>query len=116
MNELNAHWSEVTRHLQAGRDALPEGVPADGVRARLMEEFDQFLAENELGLAWDAMAELIDGREDTALVWFNLVEAASLMNLAERKERAIRAMIAAWPGKDSPRRLGYLNERARSAG
>ena len=101
MRDLTVRWMLISAEL---RDAA-RALPTNGVS---LAEFEEFLSQNELELAWDSLAEAAGRRAETTLVWFHLAEAAALMELPDHKERAVRRMIETWPAKDSPYRLGYV--------
>ena len=56
--ELMRSWARSEALLRQARAALPEGVERD-FRTNL-ERFEEFLAHNELGLALDALEEVVD--------------------------------------------------------
>lgn len=116
MTELMARWTLIAFQLREAALALPAqqmtAVESNGVDpAGSLVEFEEFLSHNELELAWESLAELAEGRRDTVLVWFHLAEAATLMELPNHKERAVRRMVETWPARDSPYRLGYVRAK-----
>lgn len=91
---LEVTWNEVTRLLRGARRLLPAEVggasgeaPSEALR-RLLDEFNEFLDHNELELAWEALADAGQLQGAPGAFWKQLAEAASLMNLPEKRSAA----------------------------
>jgi hypothetical protein len=92
-----AAWNEVTRLLREARQYLaPErsvanssGVPV-GQLTGTLEEFDEFVEQNELELAWDALATVARRRTAPLSFWRNLARAAALMQLPDKEKEALQ--------------------------
>jgi hypothetical protein len=87
---------QLTRELlNEARDylcPLPKGashvsVPA-GLLTGSLDGFEEFLAHNELELAWDALAEVAERAGASSVCWRKLAEAASLMELPDKEATA----------------------------
>lgn len=98
---LTERWTLTAR-------ALSEAERAAGLPSARLVEFREYLDNNELELAWDALASLVESNDRSALAWFHLAHAARLMDLRDHVERAVRAMVDAWPAWDADYRLGYV--------
>jgi hypothetical protein len=94
MSHHVAAWTEVERLLRSARTCLalnPKAkLPTDGLLRGTLEEFEEFLAHNELELAWDALAEVAEEYSAPPDCWRELAQAAALMQLPTKQETAER--------------------------
>jgi hypothetical protein len=72
-----AQWKRIAEHLEEARASLTN--PDD----RRLEFYDDFLGNNELGLAFDALVDVADVQGAPSPVWEALAAAADLMLRAE---------------------------------
>lgn len=95
---MNAHaetWNTVSQLLREARRCLPSG-PGDpdpvpvGRLVGTLQEFEELLGHNELELAWDALAEVADDVGAPEVCWRKMAEAARLMRLQTKADRAAR--------------------------
>jgi hypothetical protein len=92
MSSQAARWAEVEILLRDAHSLLPSkgsgaAVPV-GLLTGTRDEFDEFLAHNELELAWDALAEVASQESALPDCWNKLAEAAALMQLPEKEALA----------------------------
>ena len=64
--DFSTHWAEVTKLLRAARAHLPlvcdssqQSTVSDGPLVGSLNEFEEFLEQNELELAWDDLASVV---------------------------------------------------------
>jgi|GEM_PF-739257 len=95
MNENVPIWNEITQLLTQARRCLPADsgqrdseAPSVGVLTGTLPEFDEFLAHNELELAWDALAGAAERLGAPAACWRNLAQAAKTMQLPVKEKFA----------------------------
>jgi hypothetical protein len=94
---LNELWATVRKILEEARSHLTS--PDDDA----LWLFDDFLDQNELGLALDALADVAADQRAPAAVWRALAAAATAMGLAQDDPvhggtvRAIRSRVNAVP-------------------
>ena len=87
-------WSAVERHLLAGSALLvdggaqPKSDDDDGMLLGTKEEFDRFMAHNELELAWDTLATIAERHVQSSVFWAEMASAAALMGLHEKAATA----------------------------
>jgi len=74
-SDLSVQWRATIDHLESARRALTD--PDD---ARLAT-YREFLHHNELGLAFDALADIADSQPAPQDVWESLLVAAGSMKL-----------------------------------
>jgi hypothetical protein len=55
-----------------------------------LDEFDEFLAHNELELAWDALLAIAERTGAPTVCWDKLAQAADRMQLADKQAIAVR--------------------------
>ena len=96
MPSLPELWEQISGHLTRARRQLDgkngTAIHTGQARAELsgsLEEFDEFLEHNELELAWDALAAVAHRHHAAPSVWHELSEAAALMGLQDRRDRAL---------------------------
>src|SRR5207245_10065610 len=96
---MKDRWNEIARLLREARDWLsPQpSSPGDsavpvGLLTGTLGEFEEFLAHNELELAWDTLLGVAERTGAPTICWDKLAQAAGLMQLP-RKE-AIAAQRA----------------------
>lgn len=98
---MQEHWKQVTELLHQARECLPSqdagggdhaSVPV-GLLAGTLDEFDEFLAHNELELAWDALATIAERSGASGACWRKLAQAASLMQLADKEAAAAQRAL-----------------------
>src|SRR5436305_10848969 len=101
MNTRSATWDEIKRLLREARDDLaPQGVAqapspvSVGLLSGTLEEFEEFLTQNEFELAWDALAAVAERAHASAGCWRTLAHAAALMHLPDKERVAIRHIPA----------------------
>ena|SRR6266851_9860329 len=94
MNPHVATWTEAEKLLRSARACLPldpkPGLPTDGLLRGTLEEFEEFLAHNELELAWDTLAVVAEHNSASPDCWRKLAQAARLMQLPTKQETAER--------------------------
>jgi hypothetical protein len=94
MNPHVATWTEVEKLLRSARAYLSldpkPNLPTDGLLRGTLEEFENFLAHNELELAWDTLAVLAEDNSAPPDCWRKLAQAARLMQLPTKQETAER--------------------------
>lgn len=85
-NELRKSWEETARHLIAARGEVTHEFPTilDGGG---IDRFDEFLAINELELAFDELEEIGSEWECSQCFWEELLFAAENMKLLEHATR-----------------------------
>ena len=83
--ELELVWIKVRAHLEAAVGHLPE-PPRSRDRAGSLEGYREFLAHNELGLAFDELELLGTANDVPDAYWRELAAAALLMKLDSRAE------------------------------
>lgn len=97
MNELHAKWKKIERLLRDARALLPVSAKSDagtiGVLSGTLQEFEEFLEHNELGLAWDALASAAEASTTPPGCWEKLAEAAKLMELKDEEETARKRLL-----------------------
>lgn len=92
----------------------PAPVPVGFLHGTL-DEFREFLEQDEFDLAWDALAAVAERNGAPAVAWEELAGAARLMSLADREAFArgkvfwkyadyVREMLARLPPKEQPLR------------
>ena len=86
-----AVWAEISRLLRDARVDLPSntGEAPPGLLAGTLSEFEEFLAHNELELAWDALAKVAE-RPRCSSVSLAKNGAGSQVDAAFRQGRASR--------------------------
>jgi hypothetical protein len=89
--ELERLWTEVRARLESAAALLPE-TPHPADRGGAIQEYREFLAHNELGLAFDALETVGLVSEVPDAYWRELASAADLMRLRNRAE-ACRSRI-----------------------
>jgi len=92
---MHERWEEITELLRQARECLPtqpgdgKHVPAPvGLLTGSLEEFEEFLAQNELELAWDALAAVAERAGASPDWWRKLAQAARLMELPDKEATA----------------------------
>lgn len=98
MNTMTETWKEVTRLLEEARGQLAAPGPEKGSTSPIpagwltgsLGEFEEFLAHNELELAWDVLASIAERTKAPAVCWQPLSLAARLMRLPEKEALAAR--------------------------
>src|SRR5439155_20319077 len=94
MNPHSATWAAAEKLLRDARACLPPKVNAAkspvGVLTGKLDEFDEFLAHNELELAWDALAEVAHRESAPPDCWEKLAQAAAALELSEMEGIARR--------------------------
>ena len=68
---------------------------ATGLPEEAQGQFDMFLENNELGLAWDTLASLADATTAPRSFWEKLLLAAGLMSSAEQAHLAATRLCEA---------------------
>jgi hypothetical protein len=108
MSTYEIQWSVVMDLLRQARDELQlasttcDAAAATGIPHDVQLQFDLFLENNELGLAWDALASLADDTTAPRGVWEKLLLAAGLMSSAEQSHlAATRLCNAEFPTKQA---------------
>ena len=84
--ELEIIWSKVEGHLESAARLLPDPVRT-GDEGGTIEGYRDFLAHNELELAFDELEALGDANQVTAAYWEDLTSAAGLMGLDAKATR-----------------------------
>jgi hypothetical protein len=99
---MKERWNEIARLLREARDCLSpqHSGPGDsavpiGLLTGTLDEFEEFLAHNELELAWDALLAVAERNGAPTLCWHKLAQAAGLMQLPGKE--AIAAQRASPP-------------------
>jgi hypothetical protein len=85
-------WNEVARLLREVRDCLASpcssldgsAVPV-GLLTGTLDELEEFLAHNELELAWDTLSAVAERTGAPAVCWRKLAQSAGLMELADKQ-------------------------------
>src|SRR5437667_2624163 len=94
MNPHTATWTTVEKLLRDARTCLPpkaiEAKAPIGLLTGTPDEFEEFLAHNELELAWDALAEVAHRESAPPDCWEKLAQAAAAMELSEKEGIARR--------------------------
>jgi hypothetical protein len=95
MNEHTANWREIRELLLEARNCLaPDTSTQDsaavpvGLLTGTLDEFMEFLDQNELELAWDSVAKIAERNGAQPTCWSKLARAASLMRLSAKEELA----------------------------
>ena len=89
MSVQQTQWQLVNDLLRQGRDELGPATASDTTAAEEpASQFEMFLENNELGLAWDALSAIADEVAAPRSVWEKLLLAAGLMSLAEQAHLA----------------------------
>jgi len=78
-------WAQIRAHLEAAVGLLPES-PGRRDRRSALEEYREFVAHNELGLAFDTLELLGTSNDVPDMYWRELAAAAQLMKLDGRAE------------------------------
>jgi hypothetical protein len=112
-------WHQIAALLRQASDCLhpqrgkPQGaaVPV-GLLSGTLDECEEFLAHNELELAWDALFAVAEREGAPTDCWHKLAQAAGLMQLADKANLvAQRAM----PPISGDRALAIAREDAQRA-
>jgi hypothetical protein len=87
MSTQQTEWQLITDLLRQARDELGRGMTSGAPPLASLPEdpagqFEMFLENNELELAWDALAALCEDSTAPRSVWEKLLLAAGLMSLA----------------------------------
>lgn len=97
MSDLATTWNEVGKLLREARACLapeqraPGSAPVPvGPLSGTLDEFQEFLDQNELELAWDALAEVADRVNAPPTCWARLAQAARFMQLPAKVDEAAR--------------------------
>lgn len=93
--DLEPSWERTTAHLEAARRLLrPE---ADGLR-----DFADYLAHNELGLAFEVLAQIGEAENARSTFWDALAAAAAEMNLSDTDPNhgASVRLVNVWMAKE----------------
>ena len=92
---MQQRWNEVTRLLREARDSLSSQRACDthrsvpiGQLTGNLDEFEEFLDQNELELAWDALAAVAERARASAGCWHKLAQAANLTQLTDKEKAA----------------------------
>ena len=87
-----AVWAEISRLLRDARVDLPSntGEAPPGLLAGTLSEFEEFLAHNELELAWDALAKVAERVGAPPSLWQKMARAAKLMQLSDKEGQAAK--------------------------
>jgi hypothetical protein len=101
---MQERWNDITELLRQARDCLSpqhgggshSSIPV-GDLAGTLDEFEEFLAHNELELAWDALAAVAERTRAPGSCWRKLAQAASLMQLADKEAAAARHALQPVP-------------------
>ena len=90
MSSQQTQWQLVSDLLRQARDELRPATASDiaAVAEEPASQFEMFLENNELGLAWDALSAIADEAAAPHGVWEKLLLAAGLMSLAEQAHLA----------------------------
>jgi hypothetical protein len=94
--ELEILWGKVQVHLEAAARLLPKH-PRVGDDGGTIENYRNFLAHNELGLALDELEALGEANEVSESYWRELASAADLMELEIEAARCRSRLVKA-PG------------------
>jgi hypothetical protein len=94
---MHKRCNEITELLhQAGEclSAPPDrgnhlSVPT-GLLTGTLNEFEEFLVQNELELAWDALAAVAERAGASPECWRKLAQAANVMELPDKQATAAR--------------------------
>jgi hypothetical protein len=115
MANLEQSWKQVAGLLENAAAILPEEV--NGRKANAPEagqplsgtlgEFQEFLEQNELELAWDALAAVAKRLKAGAGVWLLLARAATFMGLSRAQKKATRELVKAIKHEEPNNRLVY---------
>jgi hypothetical protein len=94
--ELEIIWSKVEGHLESAARLLPDPVRT-GDEGGTIEGYREFLAHNELELAFDELEALGDANKVTGAYWEDLASAAALMGLDAKARRCrSRVLTTSW--------------------
>jgi hypothetical protein len=96
-------------------DGRSQSVPTGPLRGTI-EEADEFLANHEYELAWDALAEVAEAQRSTPPIWLLLAQAAGLMALDGRVSRALDLLGKSLSTKPVAYRIVYQVGRRDAAG
>jgi hypothetical protein len=80
---LSNLWTLIKADLERARNALPQDV----IGHEAMNHYQEFLRENELGLACATLEDCAEGRHVDKEFWLALRDAATKMGLAEEAIR-----------------------------
>ncbi len=86
--ELERSWAVTRKHLDAAREVLSVAGLDGTIEARkLISEYNEFLAHNELELALDMLEAAADGQSAPQEFWQHLIRAARNMGLETRAQQ-----------------------------
>jgi uncharacterized membrane protein YkoI len=92
---MQERWNEITELLRQARDCISPQHSGDtrlsvpiGLLTGTLDEFEEFLDQNELELAWDALASVAERTGASAGCWHKLAQAANLMQLTDKEAAA----------------------------
>ena len=80
---LSNLWTPIKADLERARNALPK----DATSHEAMDLYQEFLRENELGLACATLEDCAEGRRVDKEFWLALRDAAAKMQLADEAIR-----------------------------
>src|SRR5438105_9222197 len=100
MNARKTQWQTVTHLLRDASTLLSSprtpkraaGAHAGALQGSL-EEFDMFLENNELELAWDALRAVGSRSRQSGDFWTKMALAAGLMGSPEKVQAALSATL-----------------------
>ncbi|HET6881452.1 MAG TPA: hypothetical protein VFI31_14915 [Pirellulales bacterium] len=100
MSTQQTQWQLVADLMRTARDELQPvarsgALPAVGLGDEAAGQFEMFLENNELELAWDTLAEISDHAGAPRTVWEKLLLAAGLMSLREQAHLAATRLCSA---------------------
>jgi len=84
--ELEASWARTRTYLESAFAQLPAS-PVEGEEGGSVQEYREWLAHNELGLALDELEMLGDENPVGRSFWEFLLQAATEMKLDDRSLR-----------------------------
>jgi hypothetical protein len=84
--DLEKSWRKTTRHLKAAREQLPKEV-AGAEEGWSIQQYEEWLAHNELELAFDELEGLGDEHNCGRGFWLEMHAAAENMGLLDKATR-----------------------------
>jgi hypothetical protein len=84
--DLEKSWRQTKSHVEAAREQHPEDV-ADSEVGWSIQKYEEWLAHNELGLAFDELEGLGNGNNFGRGFWLELHGAAENMGLLDKATR-----------------------------